>query len=256
MIKKDEPQGVTIKERPIIFDAESVRAILAGHATQTRRIIKPQPQETFTENYVAHTRHSYGWTWQYREILWTCPSPEMTAHCPWGVPGERMWLRENCRAEELPDGLDGVRYLADNTFVPIENTAEAADRWGMLHAYDFKRRGYGSIVPAIHMPRWASRITLEITEVRVEHVQDISETDAQHEGWNFQNHDLTQTYDPVTMDTARQWFRDRWNAFYAKRGYDRDLVPEHGPYLWDANPWVWVISFTLIKEINNDQNSS
>jgi hypothetical protein len=137
-----------------------------------------------------------------------------------------MWVRENCRAEELSDGLDGVRYLADNAFVPIENTAEAAERWGMLHAYDFKRRGYCATVPAIHMPRWASRITLEITEARVERVQDISNADAYAEGIDLAGN----------MSFPVRWYRDRWNALNAKQGFG-----------WNANPWVWLITFRLIK---------
>ena len=82
------------------------------------------------------------------------------------------------------------------------------------------------------MPRWASRITLEVTGVRIERVQEMSEGDGQREGWNFQGFDLTQRYDPVTMDSARQWFIAVWDSINAKRGYS-----------WATNPWVWVVEF-------------
>lgn len=204
-------------ERPILFSAPMVRAILECRKTQTRRVIKPvQPRD---------------------DGMWPAgrdPVPD----CLYGHPGDRLWVREACRAEELTaeaaiidefvncddepiEGLDGVRYLADNHFEPIENTSEAADAWGELNAYRGKR---GATVPPIHMPRWASRITLEITDVRVQRVQDISEADALAEGCRS----------AIKHSAA---FADIWDSINAKRGFG-----------WNANPWVWALTFKRVEE--------
>lgn len=125
----------------------------------------------------------------------------------------------------MPDGLDGVRYLADRGRRAIENTRQAADDWVKLNHYCGKR---GATVPAIHMPRWASRITLVVTGVRVERLQDISEADALAEGVNVhQDHHgrpTTSIYSPV------QAYRDLWEQI-------------NGPGSWDSNPWVWAVDF-------------
>ncbi|QCP50195.1 hypothetical protein FAZ95_14000 [Trinickia violacea] len=201
-------------ERPILFSGPMVRAILDGRKTQTRRPLKfPEPKE--------------GWH---------------ISNCPYGRPGDRLWVRETCRADELPDGLDGVRYLADDTFAPIANTREAAERWIELNAY---RGQAGAAVPSIHMPRWASRITLEIAGVRVERLQDISYEDALAEGVSdfagrFAD-DSQNTIGETPEQTARrlEWpqrqYRLLWDNLNAARGYG-----------WDMNPWVWVLEFRRI----------
>ena len=204
-----------MKERPIIFRAEMVRAILAGRKTQMRRIVKPCHMATVDAEQFP-----------------------ILAMCPYGSPGDRLWVRETCRAEAIDDeGLCGVRYVADKQFMPIENTREASDRWVQLYWY---RGMEGATVPPIHMPRWASRITLEITDVRVERLQDISEDDCLAEGIaqvvreKLPGIQQCGEYDTIDVDPVAE-YRDLWESI-------------NGPESWAANPWVWVIGFKKLEQ--------
>lgn len=152
---------------------------------------------------------------------------------PYGKVGERLWVRETCRAAELDGGLDGVRYSADGAFRAIDDSSEAAGRWLDLYAY---RGQTGATVPAIHMPRWASRITLEITGVRAERLQSISEADARDEGVTIADHHMRGYSSGVFRPPSIRAFHDLWDSLNAARG--------HG---WDANPWVWVVEFRRIE---------
>jgi hypothetical protein len=200
-------------ERPIIFSGEEVRAILADRKTQDRRLVKPHHMATVDADRFP-----------------------ILALCPYGSPGDRLWVRETCRAEAIGDeGLCGVRYVADGQFMPIANTREASDRWVQLYWY---RGREGATVPAIHMPRWASRITLEITGVRVERLQDISEDDIIDEGTAVRVKSRLPPvqqcgeYDVLDIDPVAE-FAEQWESIY-------------GPGSWDANRWVWVIEFERV----------
>lgn len=196
-----------MKERPILFNGEMVCAILDGRKTQTRRAVKLwEPDYSISAPKALPADFSM-----------LPDGTSFRATCPYGQPGDRLWLREKCSAEELPNGDDGVRYLADGAWLPIENTREAADRWIALNAYRGKK---GATVPSIHMPRWASRITLEITDVRVERLREITCGDLVAEGAPHNNI-------PLNL----RWFKDVW----ASTGGE-----------WEANPWVWVIEFKRI----------
>jgi hypothetical protein len=194
-------------DRPILFSAPMVRALLAGTKTQTRRAWREQPPAGV----------NIGWV----------PGQSTT---PYGKAGDRLWVRETCRGEELPDGLDGVRYLADNAFRPIENTEAAVDPWMKLHHYRGLR---AATVPGIHMPRWACRITLEITGVRVERLADISEADAQAEGC------VLECMTPTGDDTG--------SAIHGPGGFHALWSSINGTESWDANPWVWVVEFRRME---------
>ena len=197
-----------MKERPVIFTGDSVRAILAGRKTQTRRIVKPQPQKTRS-----------GWEWVTPRVTWYWPGGIHT--CPYGKPGDRLWVRETW-------ATDFEKNVLYRTTDPSPSP---------MGAYGAKRMvdGAKSIWRSpIHMPRWASRITLEITGVRAERLQEISEADAQREGWSFDQQDVFQAYDPVTMDTARRWFQANWDSINGKRA------------LWASNPYVWVVEFSVL----------
>ncbi len=125
-------------------------------------------------------------------------------------------MRETFRCEELePYGEDGVRFRADGVFRGIENSQEASEKW--MEAY---REG-GKWRPSIFMPRWASRITLEVVNVRVERLQDISEVDALAEG--------------IDLPGAKLQYRTLWENINAGRGFG-----------WDVNPWVWVVEFKVV----------
>lgn len=220
-----------MKERPILFSGEMVRAIIEGRKTQTRRVVKS-----------PHTQEAGAWSFDPERGLWEsgiagdhgAMGHGEWVRCPYGVPGDRLWVRETARAEELPSGQDGVRYAADDAFIPI-NSQQSAESW--LDMYHYAGRT-GSLVPSIHMPRWASRITLEVTGVRIERLQDISEADARAEGVESQfvdgygcwvNYELG---DGTWCNSARGSFCTLWDSINAKRGYG-----------WDVNPWVWVVEF-------------
>ncbi len=210
-----------MKERPILFSAPMIRAILDGRKSQTRRAMKPQPD-------AVHDGEPYWFIGGYRTRM-DANNPLV---CPYGFPGSRLWVRETCRAEELPSGLDGVRYLADDCFIPIENTEAASDAWLSLAAYGQRIGGHHKCrnVPSIHMPRWASRITLEITGIRVEQLQDISEADAMAEGI-----DPKFPQDEQWANAARMRFADIWESI-------------NGQGSWDTNPLVWVVEFRSSKK--------
>jgi hypothetical protein len=212
--------------RPILFSAPMVRAILEGRKTQTRRVIKHGFEYDYDD----------GWPMAEDEDgIW------QRVPCPYGKPGDALWVRETCRAHEITDeealadkygvmarlglemppyGLDGVIYAADGTFREIENTIAASIAWGELHAYRGKA---GATVPPIHMPRWASRITLGVMSVRVQRLQDISERDCCAEGCGS----------PITRDWKKPKFRELWESI-------------NGAGSWDVNPWIWAVEFERI----------
>jgi len=188
-----------MKETPIIFSANMVRAILNGTKTMTRRIIKPQPSSNSKIFVRALTNRLW---WQEFDGYYEDAPPRMFK-CPYGQVGDRLWVRESYCINAL---TEKPMYKAD--FIGTEWVLPA-----------------GGWRPSIFMPRWASRITLEITEVRVERLQEISREDVLAEGVSWQ--DYKQSYD---------WaFKKLWDSLNAKRGYG-----------WDANPWVWVIGFKVI----------
>lgn len=219
-----------MKERPILFNGEMVRAILEGRKTQTRRVVKPQPD--------LPRKHRWSWTLEKDRLTWgRAPWPksdpinhfvEGEAKCPYGQPGDRLWVRETWQTQELPDGLDGVLYKASlntaNEFRPIENTQEAGYKWLEAHRRDQHWR------PSIHMPRWASRITLDITDVRVERVQEISDEGLFAEGWDGPGR-------AMDVPDVANWFTYLWNSINEKRGFG-----------WTTNPWVWVIEFKKVEQ--------
>lgn len=204
-------------EKPILFSGEMVRAILNGRKTQTRRVITPQ----FEKKWGSGVRHG--------DDFYSChvnieePNGEWKwIRCPYGQPGDRLWVKETWRCEERGEyGVDGVHYRADDAFIVIENTREASDAWGDAHRDGDPWR------PSIFMPRWASRITLDVVRISVERVRDINEKDAQAEGMVSAEQPF---YD------ARHEFQALWNKINAKRGFG-----------WDVNPWVWVVEFNVVE---------
>jgi len=181
-------------ERPIIFSSEMVRAILDGRKTQTRRVVR-LPSWFQVVTYVNDT--------QYKDCI------EREVKCPYGGIGERLWCKETFQADEI-----AMKYkIKEKIFY------RATMPNGLQH-----------LRPSIFMPRWASRITLAITGVRVERIQDITEEDAKAEGCEI-GHGLTDD-NPFF---AREAFQKLWDSINAKRGYG-----------WNENPWVFVISFKKV----------
>lgn len=197
-----------MKERPIIFSAPMVRAILDGQKTQTRRIIKPQPEYRHGVLFTLGSSTGY--------------SPDLMAGaCPYGRTGDRLWVREAFAYVIYGDGMRFIEYRADRSLSDFD---------GYDHPVGGRWR------PSIHMPRWASRITLEITDVRVERLQDISGMDAKREGVSVPAH---LPHDGVDLDYARREYRRLWQSI-------------NGPGSWETNPWVWVIEFKKLGQENDD----
>lgn len=199
-------------EHPILFNSEMVRAILGGRKTQTRRVVKPQPMLSnirLGEKTLA-ARHAL-------ELKWLAKNK-----CPYGVPGDKLWVRETFRhfGNVSNSGITKayIEYKADGETLKRGKWEEKAP------IKSWWNTGKTPWSPSIHMPRWASRITLEVTGVRVERVQDIRDADAIAEG-----------IDPKEV-AARGWvdarvgFRDLWDSINAK-------------YPWESNPWVWIVEF-------------
>lgn len=213
-----------IKERPILFSGEMVRAILDGRKTRTRRVMKPQPvfHQPVTWEPTGSIIPSY-WTWrrsQTHDILMhehAPHQPDILEWCPYGKAGDRLWVRETWLYVGPGSGSE-LPYAIDETKDPANHIREHV--WYRATKSDDSLRWK----PSIFMPRWASRILLEVTGVRVERVQDISETDAVAEG-----------YPAGCGIPPLDWYADLWDTINAKRG--------HG---WKFNPFVWVVEFKRI----------
>jgi len=223
-------------DRPILFSAPMIRALLGGRKTQTRRLIKDRGDlpQFCGGRYDAKDDHElWGWEDHDRGEWITLDQWRKYRFVPF-IPGDRLWVRETCRAWEVENtGEDVVQFLADETSQLIQNTPEAAESWGAMYHYGARgpKNRVGQTVPSIHMPRWASRLTLPVTDVRVERLQDITRGDAMAEGCPFAN----MADGPNPCD----WFRDQWNA-------------TSGPDAWAANPWIVALTFT-VHRCNIDQ---
>lgn len=195
------------KERPIIFNASMVSAILDSRKTQARRIIKPQP--------ILSEKTGFNWNGGAFGIGINKyeTGRNFSCMCKYGKPGDKLWVRETTR-EICIGSISITEYTANNELSGLE--------------WDYSKQ----VRPSIHMPRWASRITLEITNVRVERLRDISEEDALAEGC-------------VSTAVANEK-GDDYNGLYPTEHFYRLWDSIYGKGSWFANPWVWVIEFKRI----------
>ncbi|HDS7829880.1 TPA: morphogenetic protein [Klebsiella variicola] len=211
-----------ITERGMIFNAEMVRALLSGRKTQTRRIIKPQPEATLSG--------SLSGKWLSRPLngLLLPKIEDIAIHCPFGVVGDRIWVRETFQGPLFDYDLMNS-YCKDPTpFEKPEFCVYKADGVPAPEFYDADDELHCCWRPSIHMPRWASRILLEITNVRVERLKSICDGDAIREGCS--------TADMKSGDCVADVFARLWASIY-------------GDESWNSNPWVWVIEFKRIEEL-------
>ncbi len=207
-----------MKLKPILFGTEMVQAILQGRKTQTRRVVKPQPKNV-EGCYKRPNNNLFQWTHLPVGVGVGVGNPFI---CPFGQPSDVLWVRETfCYNED--DGLSSeFSYKADYP---------KANGW----------------TPSIHMPKAAARIFLEITDVRVEHLHDISEEDAISEGVERMHHGFKK-YTPhfthkagvigVCYSNAKSSFESLWKSI-------------NGEQSWDENPWVWVVEFKTIDKPQN-----
>lgn len=192
-----------MKERPILFSGEMVRAILDGRKTQTRRAMKPQPKQ-INSSYWGWARKS---VFLHRHRLGS-GFPEWIQRCPYGKPGDRLYVRETWGISH--HGGATIKGTPHDPYVLYRATNSEPTGDELENQWEpFKWR------PSIHMPRWASRILLEITDVRVERLQDISEEDARAEG-----------------------YESREDFLYGE--WARGIIEKYG------NAWVWAITLQRI----------
>lgn len=258
-----------MKERPILFSGPMVRALLAGRKTQTRRVMKPQPPteqqfrgSTFgLDRAVADGVKMYSQN-DYDRLPKHPTDFELTGsvgvarnagfprryRCPYGGPGDRLWVKETWSDVNLMGG-PGIAYRANGDVRDLMEDESFLDGRGAFD-YDDPRLNFGqkglrfcvwssdlidglegSWRPSIHMPRWASRLTLEVTDVRVERLQAISEADAEAEG----------VQEPSLVPLL--------GAFWSSRdSYARLWEHINGKGSWAANPWVWAVTFPPVTE--------
>lgn len=244
-----------MRERPILFSAPMIRAILAGQKTQTRRVVKPQPPSECSihymlgaESWLPESERSplrHHWEAWGGELFDNRPDGHLcgshTVRCPYGAPGDRLWVRERHQRFDKGSCDQHVWYTAgrnDNSYVARTRPEIDQDApWPRDAAGPAGGAVYG--VPSIHMPRWASRILLEIVSVRVERLRDISEDDARSEGIKWGPAERHANHDPrwiqgLCRDCAH------WNTNLGGNGgkrtscgykYDSDpavVEPEHG----------------------------
>lgn len=215
-----------MKERPIPFNAPMVRAILAGQKTQTRRVMKPQPNVTeerlrelgaWVDGFTLSQQVDAAWQHGFVDV-----------DCPYGRPGDRLFVQEDWQTDDSLDGQPShtfaawpVRYEADGT---------------TLQCGAFFGNTKGEKRHARHMPQWASRILLEIVSVRAERLQDISDADAIAEGigLNESAAGVPMTSPPGETLPVATFRRDVWEPIYGDDG-------------WNTNPWVWVVEFRRVE---------
>ena len=225
-----------MKERPILFSSPMVRAILEGRKTQTRRVVKPQPDSAKgwlypqkMHGFTPEGRPFGNWL-EWRMVGEDYPdTPNDSFFCPYGQPGDQLWVKETWRPVSAWQGsISGceIEYRADGAkkaFAKVWSVPKYKQPWK----------------PSIHMFKDVSRITLEITGIRVERLQDISKEDSVFEG--------IEVYELEEANTTTARFGDA-HRYTAKEAY-RDLWESiNGPGSWDANPYVWVVEFKRINQ--------
>ena len=202
-----------MKERGVVFNDDMVRAILEGRKTQTRRPVK----NVRADNCLVIRKPTKKRNGVYTHVM------DALEHglCPFGNVGDRIWVRETFNAFWLDN--DVIQEIKDGVSLASELCDYKAD-------YSDSSKPAEGGTPSIHMPRWASRILLEITDVRVERLHDMSEADAKAEGASPVTYKITP---PEAV--YRVGFGDIWRGIYGQEN-------------WLSNPWVWVIEFKRIKE--------
>ncbi len=239
-----------MKERPILFNTEMVKAVLDGKKYQTRRVVKPQPDtslwkpEALLKEKEWRQRYCQGPHHHIEENMWclynkddsNTAMPYVGVKCPYGQVGDRLWVRETFKPFQ-PHHEEGIirgyQYKADKSFNYIPPLAE--DEGCLIN-----KIGSGKWKPSIHMPRAACRITLEIVNIKIERVQDITHDDALAEGiehslWEYscepyRNYNEPRMAPGRNCSSARTSFYTLWNSINEKRGFS-----------WNTNPWVWVV---------------
>jgi hypothetical protein len=218
-----------MQTKPIIFSTEMVKAIMDGRKTQTRRVIRPQPiceegVHLQTDGRVISYTPDRG-RWEWRREVWLGGIDRLERFCPYGKPGDRLYIRETWNA------ISVTRQWWHET--PGTCAEKSALNWYVKYkAWNFggENANVPRWIPSIFMPKWASHITLEVKRVRVERVQSATWEDLCEEG-------LPQSVEDTQQPPAVvEWFRNLWDKINKKRGFG-----------WSVNPWVWAVDFEVVK---------
>jgi len=213
------------RELPILFNGEMVRALLDGRKTQTRRPVKPQPDTFYGRplpvSASMRVRSDGFWVYCVTDADGGGRESGPVGKCPLGAPGDLLYVRETwAPCDYHADGVvrdepTCVRYRADDAAYRHEGDAVRLDTtgWGPC----------GGWRPSIHMPKWAARIWLRVTDARVERIDSISMADVNAEGFE-------------ACEEFEGCFRQTWDAIYGPQGFG-----------WDANPWVWAVTFERVE---------
>ena len=246
--------------KPILFTGEMVRAILDGRKTQTRRVLKsPFPkQHPKPVNLAVHGEGDRGysgefndpdsWGYPYAEDGCDMPLSGWPELNPYGNIGDYLWVRESFCVKSALTGADcwtGEEWIyeegAARIYYPANKCSKVVPLLNVFQYVQAERSSKKKSVPSIHMPRWASRITLQIQDIRAQRVQDISEEDAltlPDNGTDFLSDGAVETCE---ADPCRAEFKRLWDSINWDRGYP-----------WDFNPWVWAITFKpILKNIDD-----
>lgn len=228
-------------DRPILFTGPMVRALLAGTKTQTRRGIV-MPKYRGHSSFGTSDMETCDWHFQDRELRWHDMRRDQLLELLQFHRGDRLWVRENWRCEAAFDDYAPVALpLGDIVAVQYE-----AD--GARHMWQYDHLPTGRLRPSLHMPRWASRLTLTVTDVRVERLQDITNEDCIAEGVPVHPNTRAPRTGPVNDAFARE------HGLISHYGaeYKRIWEAINGSGSWEANPWVAVYTFT-VQRGNIDQ---
>jgi hypothetical protein len=245
---------MSISVRPVIFGGPMIRALLAGTKTQTRRVVKLPSWSTGWEDFDTDGKSC--------EVICANTGCLADLFCPYGKPGDRLWVREAWSLAWTPGKGRGIRYLADDTCRFEKEIEIPFGAWDALYSLPAPKycdnKEPRKVRPSIHMPRWATRIALEICSVRVERLQDISHDDATAEGIRGMN---GQDVSPPSGKWTQYRYSDVW-GYQEKRYCSINYLSHVGSFrtLWDSingkkpgcdwqsNPFVWVIEFRKVTE--------
>lgn len=232
--------------RPILFSGPMVRALLDGRKTQTRRVMKPQPPATTMSFYQTPSTAPDGGRW----IALNGPVGRGIGIKNYGIPhqtGDLLWVRENWADVNTESGpaflyrAGGYHFCADDAY-PVEYERYPGCIFSMWCSDLLRGEPDHSWRPSIHMPRWASRLTLRVTDIRAERLQDISEEDAAAEGcpgWYSPQHP---DFGVTDGRMPHEEFSELWDSINGKRS----------GCSWGDNPWVWAISFDVVHQNVDD----
>jgi len=227
-----------MKARPILFSGPMVRALLDGRKTQTRRIVKPQPPAAAKDaGVIASGSDSNGiWWWLDSTDLMEAGPVGDEFRCPYGVPGDLLWVRETHAQFAVGEGRDR----------PVPQCAAYRSTCAADGTFDYVN-GRGEVMnlkitkwtSAIHMPRWASRLTLRLHDVRVQRLREISEADSRAEGARC-----------LDIVSGRETMDERIGSYASHYRHIWEEINGQGS--WNANPWVWALTFAVLHENVDD----